>query len=492
MDLLLCRNVKMNIIVNGFVNEFLRPLVYDFIDIRNIDKCYFIDTQIDAVDTAVITYLDFRDVTFAKYPVDWQDIIPLDKSLVEAMIPCEAAVMKMMERIEQHVGRLSYDERRDIYYRHLRFWNHILEKDNIELFLGSNLPHENYDLVIYSLCRIKGVSTRFFHQTLTDFMMIMDNWDPYLPELKRSFGEIMKKYEGVQEIDLEKRSRNFLSKQLNKETDPVPYFLSVQFSKENRKRKKREKWHRILLKLNSASFYKRIFNKRNIKIALFRFIGKRFKSLENRVLKRYYSRLSVKPDLKRKFIYFPLHMQPELTTSTLAGCFVDQKLIVDILSVSVPSDFKIYVKENPLQKAFNRSKNFYRDISNIRNVEFVDIKTDTYELINHSVAVATATGTAGWEALFREKPVMIFGNTLYEYASGVFKIGSVMDCKKAMNKILNSEMQPDLRSVQLYLKALESVTSPGYYSYVYQQGSKLDLEENRTTLLNYLLSKTTD
>ncbi|MFC2116179.1 hypothetical protein ACFLTU_06870 [Bacteroidota bacterium] len=480
----------MNIIVNGFVNEFLRPIVRDFIKIKNVEKCYFIDTQIDAADTDVITYLDFRDVTFGKYPVDWQDIIPLNKSLIESMIPCEAVVLKMMERIEQHAGRLSYDERKEIYYRHLRFWNHIIEKNNIQLFLSSNLPHENYDYVIFSLCKLKGINTRFFHQAKTDYMMIVEDWIPYQPDLKSNYEKILKEYSGIDEIELEKRSENLLSSQLNKETDPVPYALTVHYSKEKRKRLKREKRQRMLLKLNSASFYKRIFNGKNIKIAFYRFIGKRFKNIESRRLRRLYSRLSVKPDFEKKFIYFPLHRQPELTTSALAGCFVDQKLIVDILSASVPSDFMIYVKENPLQNTFNRSKKFYREISGMRNVEFVNLKTDTFGLINNSVAVATASGTAGWEALFRGKPVMIFGNIYYEYASGVFKCGSVMDCKNAIDKILRMENQPDLRSLKLYLKAMESVTSPGYYSHVYQHGSVLDPEENHTTLVNYLLSKT--
>ena len=47
---------------------------------------------------------------------------------------------------------------------------------------------------------------------------------------------------------------------------------------------------------------------------------------------------------------------------------------------------------------------------------------DSFPLIANSKAVATVTGTVGWEAMVRRKPVLVFGLSWYEKYAGVLKI----------------------------------------------------------------------
>lgn len=483
--------IKMKIIVNGFVNEILRPVIYDYLNSRKISKCFFIDTRIESQDTESITYFDFRDLTFANYEVNWSELIPLDKSLIESMYGCEVRVLKMMERIEQHTGRISYEERRRIYYRHLRFWNDLIEKNSIELFLSGNIPHENYDFVIYSLCKLKGVTTFFLHQTTPDFLMLMRDWDPFFIELKQSYEEVLSSENDPENLKLENRSINLLARQLESGETSTPYYRTQDFFRERKKRTLRFKLDRSFKKITSASFYRRIFSRKNLRIGWYRLVGKRVQYLRSRNLLRHYRRFALKqPDLNVKYIYLPLHYQPELTTNPLADCFVDQDLMIDLLAAAIPDDFFIYVKENPAQKIWNRSVHFYRKINNNPNVRLVDIKTDTYQLIQNSTAVATATGTAGWEALFREKPVLMFGNFFYQYARGVFRCSNVEDIKQAINTILKEMVKPEIVSMKYFLKAMEKVTVRGYYVFFYRPNSELSPEENHKSILNLLLSMT--
>lgn len=94
------------------------------------------------------------------------------------------------------------------------------------------------------------------------------------------------------------------------------------------------------------------------------------------------------------------------------------------MSLLIPEDVVIYVKENPKQTAQQRGELFYSRIKLLSNVYFVSPATVSRELIKNAIGIATISGTAGWEALFYGKPCMIFGNAWYANFRGVTKYNS--------------------------------------------------------------------
>lgn len=204
---------------------------------------------------------------------------------------------------------------------------------------------------------------------------------------------------------------------------------------------------------------------------------------------KFYEEHAYEPDLSQKYIYLPLHYQPEATTSPLAGVFVNQLLIVQLLAYAIPEDFFIYVKEHPMQTGFYRSIEFYKSLLNIPKVKLVPRNYNSFRLIENCVAVATATGTAGWEALFRKKPVLMFGHHFYQHAYGVFQISSLEDCQTAINQIINKEVKPELEHIEMFLKALEKIAILGYTMEEYREVSGISEEENIENLSKALISK---
>ena len=175
----------------------------------------------------------------------------------------------------------------------------------------------------------------------------------------------------------------------------------------------------------------------------------------------YYEDKAEVPDLKCKFIYVPLHYQPEMTTCPQGGFYTNQELMIEVLSKSVPEDWMIYVKEHIIQFSrklageCSRSYGFYDKIVSLPNVKLVSFKSlSTFDLIDNAKAVAIISGTAGFEAILRGTPTITFGYAWYNGCEGVFYVPSYEECKKVINEIENGFVV-DYEKVRLFIYALE-------------------------------------
>lgn len=182
-------------------------------------------------------------------------------------------------------------------------------------------------------------------------------------------------------------------------------------------------------------------------------------------------------------------MQPEATTSPFAGVYVDQILAVQMIASELPKNYYIYVKEHPSQTDLCRDAEFYKELLAIPQVRLIPREYNTFDLINNSVAVATATGTAGWEGLFRKKPVLLFGHCFYQYIRGVFMIRTIDDCRKAIDKIINGKYRPTIKDIKIYLKALQEYTIEGSLDLAHHTISDVPDGVSNQNIINQLTNK---
>ena len=181
-------------------------------------------------------------------------------------------------------------------------------------------------------------------------------------------------------------------------------------------------------------------------------------------IEREYKMLEQPPDFDAKFIYVPLAFQPEQTTCPRGDVFDDQMLMLDILASSLPPGWFLYVKEHASQwypqsveSHQYRYRGFYERIAKLPGARLIPAGTSTFELISHAVAVATVTGTAGWEALLRRKPVLLFGYIWYMYCAGVFRVSDVSSSRAALQRIAGG-FRVEEQEVLNFLGALDVVS----------------------------------
>lgn len=164
-----------------------------------------------------------------------------------------------------------------------------------------------------------------------------------------------------------------------------------------------------------------------------------------------------KADLTKKFVYYPLHMQPEASTIVCAQKYEKQLYFLDNLAKSLPADTVIYAKEH-YSFLGSRPESFYEALKEYPNIVLIDPWEDSFALIEKCQCVATLTGTAGQEAMMLRRPVIMCGDILYENAPGVMRIDDIYE---NYLPAMESWRQPSREDIIKYLAAYMSCARKG-------------------------------
>lgn len=283
------------------------------------------------------------------------------------------------------------------------------ELKKIDFIVFGNIPHEGFDWVLLKYAEFKSIRYICLYQTL-------------FPDKFIAWGA------GIKSSSLDIFFR------VNSEGNATPFYMKSESNLYFRKI--------FRFFFNEKKLFKLVFFIKNL-----RFLLKRNSVISKRTL-------SNLPDCN--YVYFPLHLQPELTTSVFGGCYHNQILAVQELRQKISPNTLILIKENPKQNMRNRSIQFYRELLLIEGVYFVDIKKNSLELIDKSVAVASICGTAGYEALCKGKPAIYFGDAWYKNFNGAFHISEFSD-----ENIGFVDAEEDI--LEFINSALNGIIDPMYY-----------------------------
>ncbi len=111
----------------------------------------------------------------------------------------------------------------------------------------------------------------------------------------------------------------------------------------------------------------------------------------------------------KKFIYFPLQVQPEETIDVYSPFFNNQIETARLVAQSLPDDYTLVVKEHPGMYGL-RSPSYLEKIARTPNIKLVDYRIGSGELLRRADLIIAPGGTSLAEAAFCLKPVIQLGD----------------------------------------------------------------------------------
>jgi|SRR3989338_2763660 len=409
--------------------------------------------------------------------INLENFPPPNKNLLERLSGTESIILSMMNK---KFDSLCVDERKHIYYSMLRYWYGIINEFNPEVIVFPSIPHTVYNYLISELALLLGIKTIMFEDTwVANRVITYADWKLGSEDLRDALRKNYRKNFSVKDLGENMRTYYYSVRQSKDYIPEYMIFYNKKFTGLN--------WFRTKLNILGQSIKQgNVFHK------LPNYILKWFKMN----LEKEYINVETPPDFSKKFVYVPLGFQPERTTSPQGGVFVDQILMIETLSTSLPKDWVIYVKEHPgqwmLRAGVNYSSSrypgYYKKCAQVKNVKIVPINTSSHELISKSQAVALTTGTAGFEAILKYKPVIIFGYPWYRDFSKIFMVNGVNTCREAFT-IINGSYNLGEQDIINYLKSFEDGTLDGFLETVPGRRLDISLEESMKNITNYILKK---
>lgn len=184
-------------------------------------------------------------------------------------------------------------------------------------------------------------------------------------------------------------------------------------------------------------------------------------------------------DTSQHYFYYPMHVEPEAVVLYWGdGLYKNQVKLIENIVGQLPPNHFLYVKVHPLDKV-TRDYLDYQRIKSIPNVKLLSPKTSGFNLIQYCKGLITINGTAGFEALMMNKPVYVFGNSIYNHCNRVTYVHHIRDLQKLLYENYTVDFIDDNQLFEFISAYLKS-THTGYALYFrnFAQLFNIDATEN--------------
>jgi len=418
-----------------FIGEFLGKLSYKVLE-NGEEVVFFTDTKIAEFSKRKYFPKDIKTISKVDWCIETYDKIQrgFKDFFWKGFFP-------VFDRANFFNFKFDYDDVMEMMSQEYQFFKYILEEEKPDVIIGES-PISVLFPEIFS-----------HHRNRTIFLGIIGSRFPGridIYDLENTCSKYEKSFKEMKNVSEEEKkfAKDLIEKFVSHKQ--LPSYMEYQNKIKNLGEIKRVKKYLKQEKEMWRYWSKYILNRKKFKkfdfhselLLKYTFFYHPFYALKRRLnisfLKNVFNHLSK----DNKFFLFPLHLQPEFSTSVQATYFCDQINTIRNIAFSLPFPFKLYVKEHP-SAVGERKKNFYEELEKIPNVVLISPYENTKDLIEKSAGVITLTSTLGMEAALIGKPVYVLGNVFYSYHPLCKKVNSFEELKQKIEEDLGKKIIPD-------------------------------------------------
>jgi hypothetical protein len=397
----------------------------------------------------------------------------------------EGQCLNMLDRLKYHTPadypqpalgvppyKDSFNARADLFSRHCRFWNHIFESRNIDAVISQNFGHQGWDFVALNLAKSKGIPTLIFNET-GQFPMVQ-----FLQEDVTGLGnlEFGRSIKSLMTNEMEPEDPAFIRRSLHWIAKTPDRFGIRKIQEFNTSRL--ASW--LLdsnVRKNPAIQFR--FIARSLSSKLLRALSSPRRSFDSALRTRRLLKLtkfSMQEETQYSsttlpntpYIYFPLHFQPEATTSVKGRNFYQLREAVAFIASALPKGWHLVVKEHPHQwrRLLPREKGFFSQIAAVPNVHIVHHSVDNDSIVSYARAVACVSHSSVTAfAVSNGIPVISLGDSHFREAPNYHCIETSRQLESVMKQIANDSFQLEPERFEYFVKNLENSTMEGVLGY---------------------------
>lgn len=358
--------------------------------------------------------------------------INLDYEIIRHFRHTELKVEHFLSRVTADINSIQY-----IYYSALSYWFERFKTNEIDAVLSAGIEFgSTFDSIIYDVAKYYGKKVFIMEVALNNGAKIANQLLDYT---NKKYININPVQNGLKVVNID----DFL-------------FNSKVLTSNNKNASLRDfiiKYQHILGGYIGVTFFLSLFGKHKSIHHTFKVNWLiYFKNyIYSKKMIKYYNSLCVEFDESKKYVYYPLHMEPEASTMART-VFSNQLVIIKTISQSLPEGWILYVKEHPHQftklNNFSRyfyftslekfkTKRYYNEIAKLNNVKLLNLSVNSKNIIDKSELVATINGTVIIEAIKVNKPVMMFSQATSPFVNikSIFNVNTLNECKRSLDRI---------------------------------------------------------
>ena len=301
--------------------------------------------------------------------------------------------IKMMDRLDDASTFTRLD--REVWFHNVVMWTLThFERHVPHALIMSEAPHNHAQYAVFEICKFIGIPILKF-SALTPVPCLgagiwgsggymkfaIDETLTSSPEVSHAKEDLWNAFQGYIETTV--------SRVMDSRDGEAPLYLAILASQKNSRLVRRRlaitlfkdtfRFLKYPRKIFSRSAYKstNAFNLSPLSIFLITRFRKRVLRTELRRECDTYEKVG-----SEKYVYYPLHYEPERTTNPDGGIYQDQLINLILLRKFLPSSVNIFVKEHPAQFMIartgyrGRSPLFYRQIKNIKSIKLFSLSRD--------------------------------------------------------------------------------------------------------------------